>query len=206
MATTYMEEEARRLREYPPEVGTYFRGQIRRAAWSAIFAAAFIAAGIEFTLTALGITLGVPIITAASPANPLGAVGAGAAFWLGITTIISLFIGGYAAGRLSGSLRPAMGLWHGLAMWGLVSVFSFLSVNYAFSAFFGGAAGMLGRGLAAPAGGGVVLSTEAISTASRVALGIFLALLFSGGAAALGGWLGVSKKPEFTEFPQVPRG
>ncbi|MDA8168241.1 MAG: hypothetical protein M0Z59_00905, partial [Nitrospiraceae bacterium] len=131
--------------------------------------------------------------TVAAPAS----IGVGAGIWLVVTSIISLFIGGLIAGRLSGSIRPMNGLLHGLATWGLVEIFSFTMMTTAVGAFIGGTVGLFGPGIVAtPAG--IVAPQAAMSAMSGVSFGVFVSLLLTGAAAAWGGWLGIQKRREIT--------
>src|SRR4051794_17786669 len=95
---------------------------LKRISWPAVFAGLIIALAVELVLSVLGISIG------ATAVNPLTAdqsaaqgFGIGAAIWLIVVTIISLFIGGWVAGRLSGFARSTEGLLHGLVTWGTLT-------------------------------------------------------------------------------------
>jgi hypothetical protein len=78
----------------------YEGGIFKRVSWGAVFAGLVVALVITLRQFGMGIGLG-----AINPAGePLG-MGTGAAIWLGITTLIALFVGGWTTAKLAGSVR-----------------------------------------------------------------------------------------------------
>ncbi|HET6568934.1 MAG TPA: hypothetical protein VFG50_13290 [Rhodothermales bacterium] len=143
---------ARREREVVSDEGyrtalTGFPAAIKRASWGAIFAGGFVAFATESTLAMLGLAVGFSTIDPVTEANPLGGFAIGAAIWMLISTIIAFLIGGYVAGRLAGMPRRQDGVWHGIATWALVTVFSLWLMTSAMGTLVNTATGVLGRGV-----------------------------------------------------------
>jgi hypothetical protein len=117
---------------------------VRRISWAAIFAGMVMALVCQLVLTILGISIG------ATALNPYTAdqstaqsYGIGAAIWLIVTSIISLYFGGWVAGRASGFYRGAEGSLHGLVTWGAATLLSAFLLSAATSGLLSGAAGIL---------------------------------------------------------------
>lgn len=128
---------------------------MRRISWAAIFGGLAIALISELLLNLLGIGLGASTI---HPTSSNGAsaqsVGIGSAIWFVIATVISLFAGGWVAGRLAGIPRKADGVLHGLIAWSLTSLFTVYLLTTAVGGVISGATGALGTVFTA-AGSGI---------------------------------------------------
>ena len=92
---------------------------VRRTSWGAIFAGAVVALVLQLLLTLLGIAVGSQAVEPTQEAAPLSGLGLGAGIWWVVSGIISLFAGGWVAGRLASFPRPLVGGLHGLVVWGL---------------------------------------------------------------------------------------
>ena len=131
-----------------------------RISWGAIFAGAVIALAIGLMLNMLGVAVGASLVDTAARNGPAASsIGLGAAAWMLVSNLIALFVGGYAAARLSGTADGTDGTLHGVAVWAatlLVSTILLgnLIASVATSAI-GGASSVLG-GLAH--GGGSAIS------------------------------------------------
>jgi autotransporter adhesin len=124
----------------PVETGRTFDRPFARVSWGAIFAGAVIAVGIQLVLTLIGLAIGLATLNPAAGTSPSGtSLGAGAAIWLVISSIISLFLGGYFAARLGGSFN---GWLHGLTTWGVVTIFTMLLLTTAAGGLIGTASGL----------------------------------------------------------------
>jgi hypothetical protein len=145
-----------------------------RVSWPAIFAGTFIALGIEATFGLLGLAI-------LHPSLLLGRLGPAAGIWLVVLSVFALYFGGRAARRLSGASSRAIGMYHGLATFGL-SIFAALLI-----------ASMLA---------GSVVTTVQSGLASMLAAGsgwwLFLTLGLSGLAAITGGLSGEPVKAQVT--------
>ena len=120
-----------------------FRGSDRpfaRISWGAIFAGAIIALATQLVLTLIGTAVGLATLNPATGENPSGTtLGIGAGVWLVISSLVSLFLGGYIAGRLGGTFN---GWLHGLATWATVTMFTILLLTTAAGGLIGTASGL----------------------------------------------------------------
>jgi hypothetical protein len=87
-----------------------------RLSWGGIFAGLVVALVLQVLFTILGLAIG---LTVWDPGDPAAALGRGAAIWVAVTALVSLFTGGVVTGRLSGVLTPGDGALHGAVMWGM---------------------------------------------------------------------------------------
>jgi hypothetical protein len=120
-----------------------FRGFDRpfaRISWGAIFAGAIIALATQLVLTLIGAAVGLATLNPATGQNPSGTtLGIGAGVWLVISSLVSLFMGGYIAGRLGGTFN---GWLHGLATWAIVTMLTILLLTTAAGGLIGTASGL----------------------------------------------------------------
>ncbi len=82
---------------------------VRRISWAAIFAGLVVAIVIEMVLSVLGISIGATVVNPMSDSTTARNLGIGEAIWFLVVSIISLFIGGWVAGRSSGLARGDAG-------------------------------------------------------------------------------------------------
>ncbi len=162
-----------------------------RVSWGSIFAAAFVVIGVQLALSALGIwgNFGLAKLTSVSA---LQSSATSVAIWIGVSAVISLFVGGIVASRLANVRSVRSALWHGLVVWGIsVTAMTVLSSL--------GIAGMLGFGLDSSAAAKAVVGatgtagvglTRATSAAAKYG-GYYLLFSVIGVIGALaGGWVG----------------
>ncbi len=102
---------------------------LARINWGAVRGGAMVSMGVQ----ALFVTFGLFIAFAAwNPATK--GVGAGltvwSCIWFWVTSIVSLFIGGYATGRME-RVDPQTGGWNGLVTWGLTTIFTTVFLAWA---------------------------------------------------------------------------
>jgi hypothetical protein len=91
----------------------------------------------------LGLGVGAASINPATEQSPLSGLGIAGVIWLVITTIVAMFVGGWAAGRLSGVFRRGTGMLHGAVMWGFATLVALYFVTSAAGGLLSGAAGIL---------------------------------------------------------------
>src|SRR4051812_34910975 len=98
-----------------------------RISWGAVFAGAIIALATQIVLALIGMAIGLATLNPASGDSPSGTtLGAGAAIWLVVSSLISLFIGGYIA---AGASRPFKGRVDGLFNLGTPTLLSLMFFN-----------------------------------------------------------------------------
>ncbi len=125
-------------------VTTTALGFVRHVSWGALFAGVIVAVATQLTLTLLGIGIGVAAVSPAGGQSPATfAIGAG--IWWLITGLISLFLGGWVAARMSGSVRRSEGALHGLGTWAAAAVFSALVMTTGMANFIGGSASLVNQ-------------------------------------------------------------
>ncbi len=195
----------------------YSAKAVKRISWGAIFAGAFIVLAVQVTLALIGLGVSLGRVNLASGTAPDPGFGTGSAIWLVISGIISLFVGGWFAGRFAGIPSRLTGALHGMVSWALASVMMFFLLTTTVGSLAGGAFGALGNALS---GNAQVLSRlmpgvnmnmpqqpaanqpqisereariyadQAANAASIAAWGAFIMMILGAGAAAAGGAAG----------------
>lgn len=122
-------------------------GAVRRVSWGAIFAGTVVALAVQLGLGLLGMSIGLATYDPASEADTLSGMGIGAGIWLVISTLISIFVGGFIASRLAGSPARPDGILQGIVVWALATLLTFFLMTTAVGGLISGAAGVLGKGL-----------------------------------------------------------
>lgn len=94
--------------------------------WSAVFAGVIFALASAWIMYLLGGALGLAIIDP-NDQNIATGLGVGSAIWILLTWLVTLFVGGLIAGRLSGKTDPATGFFHGMTVWSICIVLTILT-------------------------------------------------------------------------------
>lgn len=123
-----------------------------RLSWGAIVAGFVVATALQVVFTTLGAAIG---FAAFDPGegDPARGLGIGAAIWLAVTAIVSMFVGGLTTGHLAGVLTVGDGRLHGVVMWGLSTLLALYLASVGAGRLLGGAFEVLSRTTAAAAGG-----------------------------------------------------
>lgn len=87
---------------------------MKRISWCAVFAGVLVAIVTQMLLTLLGIGIGLGTIDPVQERNPAAGLGIGSAIWYIISSLLSLFLGGWVAGRLASAPRLFDGVVHGV--------------------------------------------------------------------------------------------
>lgn len=150
------------------DTGNYGRAAaaVKRVSWGAIFAGAVITLVTQLALSILGLGIGASTVNPLSEQNPASGLGTGAGIWFAITVLISLFAGGWVAGRLAGMPRAIDSLLHGLLTWGLATLLIFYLLTTTIGSLIGGSFRILGSGLSM-AGTAAASSAPAIANAAQ---------------------------------------
>ncbi|MHB9029144.1 MAG: hypothetical protein ACYC9O_10265 [Candidatus Latescibacterota bacterium] len=122
---------------------------MKRVSWGSIFAGAFIGLATLLTLALLGMALGLSSVRPTTAG--VGDISTGAAIWWVISFLVSLFIGGWVAGRLAGVPSRLIGALHGVATWGLSSVIMIYLLATTVGVLLGGTFGVLQSAVAGTA-------------------------------------------------------
>lgn len=113
---------------------------INKVTWGAVFAGAAIALVTQLLLNMLGIGIGAATIDPMAGDNPSAATfSIGAAMWWTVSGVIAAFLGGHAAGRLSGRPKESTAGWHGLISWAVTTLVVFVLLTSALGTIVGGA-------------------------------------------------------------------
>jgi len=122
----------------------------RRMSWGAIFAGLFVTLAIFVTLQILGAGIGLSAVDLTGSRVTSGtSLGIGAAVWWLIAGLISLFIGGWVAGRFASLPNKLDRALHGLTTWAFFYVVMFVLATTAMSALVGGGLSLLGKSASA---------------------------------------------------------
>ena len=169
--------------------------------WGPIWAGLVLALAIQLVLGAIGLALSLRAYDPTS-ANYTERVTSMLSIWTAVSSLISLFIGGYIAGRMASVLGLRNGLAQGSVLWALALV-----VGIVLSAL--GAAGLvstlpnvgglLGRG-------GAMISPEQAAVTATGAWWFVIGSVLAWAAAAFGGVLGAAAhREELAGAPQESR-
>lgn len=95
--------------------------------WGAIFASLAVGIGINTLLMMVGVAAG---LTATQATGAVEGISIVTGIWTALSMLISAFIGGYVAAKLSGLKRRTDGILHGLVAWGATLLtFAFLATT-----------------------------------------------------------------------------
>ncbi len=117
----------------------------KRISWGAVFAGTLMALVSQLLLSLLGFGIGMGTIDPAEESNPLAGLGTGSVIWWSVSMLVSLFIGGWAAGRLAGIPRAFDSVLHGLLAFCLFTLLSFYLLTTAVGRIIGGVGNMIGK-------------------------------------------------------------
>ncbi len=115
---------------------------IRRTSWGAVIAGALLALMTTLLLTLLFGGIGLNTFDPASSNDPVGN-GTGSIIAVIVTNLVSLFLGGYVAGRLAGSPRRGDSIIHGLMTWGVLTLTTIYLVSGVLGSLVGGVSSLL---------------------------------------------------------------
>lgn len=139
--------------------GTRSTSPRRSISWGAIFAGMSTALALQVLFMMLGAGLGFAIYSPLTDDNPIAELGAGAVIIQGLSAVLSLWFGGWVAGRFTPVGQRATGWLHGFSVWCAATVAGVLFVSVGagwamgdLSKLVGGGLSLAGRPAAAVAG------------------------------------------------------
>ncbi len=141
------------------------RDDQHRASWGAIFAGIIIALVAQMLLSLLGMAIGFGLVDPTGEANPMDGFGIGAAIYFVVSSIVSLFAGGYVAGSLAEVQTTRDRTLHGLLTWAGATLLLFLLLTTAVGNLIGGTANLIGKGLSG-VGSAVAAAAPAVVSAA----------------------------------------
>lgn len=86
--------------------------------WGAVLAGVAVGISVQLALTLLGIATGL----SSTQVTEGETIGSGPLLWAGFSMLISAFVGGYVAARMSGLKRRADGILHGAVSWAVTTI------------------------------------------------------------------------------------
>ena len=119
---------------------------IRRISWPAILGGVVVALAVQLLLSLLGLAIGASTIDPLKEQNPMAGLATGTGIWFALTMIISLYAGGWVAGRLAGMNRRLESSLHGILTWAFTALIAFYFVNAMLSSAISGMAGIVKEG------------------------------------------------------------
>lgn len=168
-----------------------------RVSWGGIFAGTLVALGNQLAWMLLGMGIGLGVISPVTQEG-FGSIGVGAGIYMLAITLISLFVGGWVACRLSGITEKSKAALHGLVVWSLFTFTAFYLMTTAAGGLISSFAGVIGRSTSIIVGEiqGVTpgMAESALDAASSASLWGFFALVLSALAAVVGAWAGRSRE------------
>ncbi|MCC9135532.1 hypothetical protein ACFSKU_13520 [Pontibacter silvestris] len=120
---------------------------LKRISWGAVFAGLVVAMVLQLTLSLLGLGIGIGTINPVEEQNPASGLGTGALIWWIVSMLISLFAGGWVAGRLAGMPTGFDSILHGILTWSLFTLLSFYLLTTAVGSLISGVGSVVGRTL-----------------------------------------------------------
>lgn len=117
---------------------------IKRISWSAVIGGVLIAIVTQLLLSLLGLGIGLGTIDPVQEQNPTAGLGIGSVIWYIISSLVSLFVGGWVAGRLSSTPRLFDGIIHGVLTWCLVTLLTIYFLTTTIGSIIGGIGSLVG--------------------------------------------------------------
>lgn len=136
---------------------------LKRVSWGAVLAGAVVALSVQLLLSLLGLGIGLATVDPAAGDTPGAATfGIATGIFYGVVTLVSLFAGGWVAGRLAGMPVRTDGLLHGLVTWSVAMLLLLYVVTTSVGALLSGTLGIVSNALQA-AGQGVQAAAGAVA-------------------------------------------
>lgn len=98
------------------------RSYLSAISWGAIFAGVVVGLSMNLVLNLLGVAAGLMSIDVLNGQAPTENAPVIAALWNGVSMLVSAFVGGYVAARMSGLKRRSDGVLHGFVSWGATTI------------------------------------------------------------------------------------
>ena len=161
-----MDNDLHNERHYRPTPYTGTRpavglGVFKRISWGAVFAGLVVALVVQLSLSLLGLGIGIGSIDPAAEQNPASGLGTGALIWWIVSMLLSLFIGGWVAGRLAGMPTSFDSILHGILTWSLFTLLSFYLLTTAVGRIISGVGSVVGSTLSLAGQGVAAVAPQA---------------------------------------------
>lgn len=117
-------------------LSAYAERDLQKVRWSSVIAGLFLAVGTQIMLALMGNAVGLAAANVRAP-NPLSGIAVSAGLFSVMTVLASLLVGGFAASKLSGTIRRGDGMLAGVLTWSTMMVLSFFMVLHSLGASSG---------------------------------------------------------------------
>lgn len=125
---------------------------VRRISWGAIFAGTVVAMVAQLALNLLGLGIGASTVNPTTEQNAFQGLGIAALIWMVLAILVSMFAGGWVAGRLAG-MPLDLGL-HGLVTFAFATLLMAFLLTGATGAAIRGTSNVVGQAISASSGAG----------------------------------------------------
>ncbi len=137
---------------------------LRRISWGAVLAGVVVALVTQIGINALGLAFGAASIEPQFNATPTWPeFTSGVVIWMAASMLLSLFAGGYVAGRMAGTISHTEGIIHGITAWAVTALLTLWLVTSGAGGIIGGIANVLGSGLSLATTGAAAIAPEVAS-------------------------------------------
>ena len=135
----------------------------RHVSWGAVIAGMVIAVVVHLVLGLVGAGLGLGAFDPLGYSSPdASAYGIGAGVWWAVSSVIALFLGGWVAGHLCGSLEKTDAVLHGLLTWALATIVTVYLITAMVSTVVRGGAAIVGKAADLAGSGSATAAAPAI--------------------------------------------
>ena len=143
-------------------------GLYARVSWGAVFAGVVIAIAVQMVLALLGAGIGLSTVDPLSRSTPaMSSLGIGAGVWWAVSSVVSLFAGGWVAARLAGTPEKTDAILYGLLTWGLAAIVTAYLLASAVGAVVRGGASVVGTTATVAASGAAAAAGPAVDMAKK---------------------------------------
>ena len=129
--------------------------------WGAVFAGVITALMISILLNLLFVGIGLQSIDPSREANPLAGTGTGSIIAIVITNLVSLFAGGFVAGRLAGYKEGLSSTMTGILVWALLTLATLFAASTLAGRLLSGVTSALTSSVSALGQGAAAIAPEA---------------------------------------------
>lgn len=112
--------------------------------WRAIFAGTVTVLASMLILNLIGLAIGLGTIEPTEESNPLSGLGTGALIWWIVSSLLSLFAGGFVAARVGVSFMTKSGVIQGIMTWALYTLISAWLLTSAIGSIISGVGNLVG--------------------------------------------------------------
>lgn len=126
--------------------------------WGAVFAGVSLSLVTYLLLSLLGTAIGMAAVDPLEADTHVSGVGTAAGIWFVLTTLVSIAVGAYVAGRTA----PTQGSLHGVLAWAVTTLLTLYLLASVASGILGATANIVGRGLSV-AGEGVARAVPGLA-------------------------------------------